>query len=74
MMAKPSECQKQACPELGRRAKVGREANIHKASFTERRLFYLSCTLIPNPSPFGEVSSPLSQRERAGVREYEGLQ
>jgi len=28
-----SECRKQAW--------AGREANIHKASFTERRLFYL---------------------------------
>jgi len=33
MMAKPSECRKQAW--------VGREAKIHKASFIERRLFYL---------------------------------
>jgi hypothetical protein len=34
MMAKLSECRKQAW--------VGSEANIHKASFTERRLFYLN--------------------------------
>lgn len=42
MMAKPSECQKQVGPKLGRRPWVGREAKIHKASFTERRLFYLN--------------------------------
>ena len=39
--AKPSEYRMQACPELGRRAWAGSEANIHEASFFERRLFYL---------------------------------
>jgi hypothetical protein len=33
MRVNPSECQNQA--------KTGREANIHKASFIERRLFCL---------------------------------
>jgi len=33
MMAKPSECWKQA--------RADSEPNIHRASFTERRLFYL---------------------------------
>jgi hypothetical protein len=47
-----SECQNQA--------KAGREANIHKASFIERRLFYLNrISLIPSPSPEWE-GSPLS--------------
>lgn len=72
-----SECRKQACSELSRRAWAGNEPNIHRASFTERRLFYLNChtqndPLIPNPSPNGE-GSPLSHLERAGVREYKGL-
>jgi hypothetical protein len=63
-----SECRNQAW--------AGREAKIHKASFTERRLFYLNCTLIPNPSPGGEGSSPLSLWDAiaARVREYEGMQ
>lgn len=46
-----SECQNQA--------KAGREANIHKASFIERRLFYLNCAL----------RSPFSLWERARGRE-----
>lgn len=61
-----SECRNQAW--------AGREAKIHKASFIERRLFYLNCTLIPNPSPGREGSSPLSLWERARVREDEGSQ
>ena len=40
-----SECQRQACPEFDRRACAGREAHIHKASFMERRLFYLKAIL-----------------------------
>lgn len=38
MKANPSECQKQA--------RAGREANIHWASFIERRLFYLRIFLL----------------------------
>ncbi len=38
MKAKLSECQKQA--------EAGHEANIHKASFIERRLFYLNKTFL----------------------------
>jgi len=49
MKAKPPECQRQACPpkkasgqcEFDRWAGAGSEANIHEASFFERRLFYL---------------------------------
>ena len=41
MKAKPSEYRNQACPEFDRRARAGSEANIHEASFFERRLFYL---------------------------------
>lgn len=41
MKAKPSEWQRQA--------RAGREANIHKASFIERRPFYLTryCVVVP---------------------------
>jgi hypothetical protein len=72
-----SECRKQARPGLSRRACAGNEPNIHRASFTERRLFYLNChtqnnPLIPNPSPNWE-GSPLSHWERTGVSEYKGL-
>jgi hypothetical protein len=45
-----SECQNQAT--------AGREANIHKASFIERRLFYLKISFLWSPkSPdFGAKS------------------
>lgn len=64
--------------ERQKQAWAGCEANIHKASFTERRLFYLNChmqniPLIPNPSP-NEEGSPLFLWERARVRGYKGLQ
>ena len=68
MKVKPSKYRKQA--------RAGSEANIHKASFTERRLFYLNCTLIPNPSPGGKgSSSPLSFWDAiaARVRDYKGM-
>ena len=41
MKVSPSEYRSQACPEFDRRAWAGSEAKIHKASFFERRLFYL---------------------------------
>ena len=43
MKVKLSECQKQACLKFDRRVEAGaqRKENIHKASFIERRLFYL---------------------------------
>ena len=41
-----SECRQQACSEFDQRAWAGCEPNIHKASFTERRLFYLKIKLL----------------------------
>jgi hypothetical protein len=40
MKSKPSECKDRVYPDFNRRSKAGREANLYKASFIKRRLFF----------------------------------
>jgi hypothetical protein len=74
MKTKPSECLKQA--------RAGCEPNIHRASFTERRLFYLNRLHVTSAlAPHTHMLSRKNVRTKwravlgsAGMTIYKGMQ